>query len=131
MQRVANLRYRSSIHTSLKILALRGTQGLRPIKPIIKLRVKMAGLKPQHGAVRGHVNRETPIPIEEVFAIGGGCCNGRLAHRLDLADHFVVPPPCASTLGAAANAFRPEFDFNDSPNRTGHGLELDSTKRLN
>src|SRR5260370_34291445 len=123
MQRVANLRYRSSIHTSLKILAHRGPQGLRPIKPIIKLRVKMAGLKTQHGAVRGHVNRETPIPIEEVFAIGGGWCNGRLAHRLDLADHFVVPPPCASTLGAPENAFRPAFAVSHSPYRLGHGLE--------
>src|SRR2546425_8058987 len=107
----------------LKILALRRSQGLRPIKPVIKLRVKMAGLKTKDGAVGGHITREAPIPIEEVFTIGGGCCDGRPAHRLDLADHLVVPPPCAATLRAAENAFRPEFDVSDSANRLSHSLE--------
>src|SRR5260370_41625932 len=62
-----------------EIVALRGSQGLWPIKSLIKLPIQMAGLKTKDGPVGRHVNREPPVPLEKVLAICGRRANGRLA----------------------------------------------------
>src|SRR5258707_5691657 len=103
-----------------EILPLLRSQSLSPIILVIKLRIQMAGLETEHRPVGRHINREPPVALPKIFAIGGRRRNCRLANSRDSLRDLLMPRPRAPSSFSAKNPFGPELDVGHGPQRLSH-----------